>query len=44
MYQVVQKLKQLKRKLKELNKQQFCNIVKEADDDKVLLKQAHALL
>ncbi|XP_016456628.2 uncharacterized protein LOC107780588 [Nicotiana tabacum] len=34
MYQVVQKLKQLKRKLKELNKQQFCNIVKEADDDK----------
>ncbi|XP_075083268.1 uncharacterized protein LOC142167018 [Nicotiana tabacum] len=30
MYQVVQKLKQLKRKLKELNKQQFSNIVKQA--------------
>ncbi|XP_070026381.1 uncharacterized protein LOC142182202 [Nicotiana tabacum] len=44
MYQVVQKLKQLKGKLKELNKQHFSNIVTEAEEDKVSLMQAQTLL
>lgn len=44
MFQVVKKLKQLQGKLKELNSQQFRNIVKEAEEDKELLKLAQELM
>lgn len=44
MWQVVKKLKMMKRGLKQLNSQYFRNIVTEADEDRQKLKKAQEKL
>ncbi|XP_060195483.1 uncharacterized protein LOC132624775 [Lycium barbarum] len=44
MFRVVKKLKQLKRRLRSLNRQHFRNIITEADEDRIALAQAQAAL